>query len=271
MCDGPCSKKFLILLNCIFFFFGAALLGIGIWMKVDPMIVNYLQVVNINASDPLIDHASIVFIVVGAAAFIISFIGCCGAIKDSQGLLFVYIVLLLLLISGEIVGAVLAIVYRGEIEAQLGESLEKQIKEDYVMGSAQYDALNYMQTQLKCCGGNNYTDYMESAWYKNDSQVINGTKEYVPMQCCKLAGGDYLNPEPADFKQCQRAAMTGETDNEFLYSKGCHDALQQWFQHHSLIMLAIAFSAAAVQLLGVMCACSLRRALRDGKYVPGKQ
>ena len=58
-------------------------------MKMCPVIASYLHVVNIDATDPLIDYAAIVFIVVGAAAFIISLIGCCGAIKANQGLLFV--------------------------------------------------------------------------------------------------------------------------------------------------------------------------------------
>lgn len=270
MCDGGCAKKFLIVLNIIFFFGGALILGFGLWMKVCPMITQYLHVVNIEATDPLIDYAAFIFIVVGAAAFVISFVGCCGAYRANQGLLFVYILLLLVLILGEFVGAVLALVYRGKVEAALLDSMEGQVKEDYVNGTAEYDAWNYLQTELKCCGGNNFTDYQGSVWLTNTSTVINGTKEVVPMQCCVQGeeGESWTNPQPKDFQQCQKDASEGRTESKFLYTEGCHDALQTWFQQHCLIMMIIGFAIGAVQLLGIACACTLRRSLRDGKYVP---
>ncbi len=73
------------------FFFqasGAGVLAIGIWMRVDETIVNYLHVVNIHQTDPLIDHAGTIFIVVGALVFCVGFLGCFGAIRSSQGVLF---------------------------------------------------------------------------------------------------------------------------------------------------------------------------------------
>lgn len=266
MCDGACAKKCLIFLNILFFIAGAGVLGIGLWMKIDPMIVNYLHVVNINASDPLIDYAALVFIVVGAAAFVISLIGCCGAMRNSQGLLFVYIVLLLVLIGGEVVGAVLALIYRGEVQETLNESMEAQIKNDYDTGTAPFDAWNYLQVKLECCGANNYTDFKDSYWWNNTRTITNGTQEYVPMQCCKLSGGDYLNPHVADFHKCQEDARDHFHESEVLNTKGCHNELQDWFQQHSLIMMVIGFAVGAVQLLGVICACNLRKSLRTGKY-----
>ena len=67
---------------------GGAVLGIGLWMKLDEKIVNYLTVVNIDQSDPLIDHAAWLFIVVGAFVFFVGFLGCCGALRGSQSMLF---------------------------------------------------------------------------------------------------------------------------------------------------------------------------------------
>jgi len=273
MCDGGCAKKCLIFLNVLFFLGGAGLLGFGLWMKLCPMITQYLLVVNIDASDPLIEYAALVFIVVGAAAFVISLIGCCGAVRANQGLLFVYILLLLVLILGEVIGAVLALVYRGKVQSALLDSMTEQVQEDYYDGTAQYDAWNFIQTELKCCGGSNYTDYQNSVWAVNSSRVINGTKEVVPMTCCvQLEEGTSSDPKPVDFKQCQEAAAAGTAgESDFLFTEGCHDALQAWFEQHSLIMMIIGFGIGAVQLFGILCACSLRRALRDGKYVPSSQ
>lgn len=46
------------------------------------------QVVNIDATDSLIEHASTLFIIVGAFVFVVGFLGCCGALKKHPGMLF---------------------------------------------------------------------------------------------------------------------------------------------------------------------------------------
>ena len=53
-----------------------------------------------------------------------------------------------MLILGEFLGAVLALVYRGKVEAALLGAMEEQITEDYYNGTADYDAWNYLQTSV---------------------------------------------------------------------------------------------------------------------------
>ena len=62
---------------------GAAILGVGIWLKVDPRITQLLQVANTANSTNLISAAAIVLIVVGALMFLIGGLGCCGAMQES--------------------------------------------------------------------------------------------------------------------------------------------------------------------------------------------
>lgn len=262
MCDAPCSKKILIFLNIIFFLAGAGLLGIGLWMRLDPMLVNYLHVVNIDQTDPLIDYAGTVFMAVGGAAFIISVIGCCGAIREHQGFLFIYIILLLLLIVGEIVGAVLALVYRSKIEGALMDSMEKQVREDYTSGNVTYTPWNYLQFELKCCGANNYTDYIGSYWWNNDRKPQNETEQFVPDQCCVASQGEYDKPIIKDWKQCQNDAKAKVSQSEALYTGGCYQGLEDWFMQHSLIMMLLGFAIGAIQILGLITACGLRNALK---------
>ena len=68
---------------------GGGLLGIGIWMKLDETIVNYLHVVNVAGSDPLLDHAATLFIAVGGFVFLVGFLGCCGALRKNQACLII--------------------------------------------------------------------------------------------------------------------------------------------------------------------------------------
>jgi len=55
---------------------------------VKPAVVNYLDVIAVDAADPLIQHAAVLFVVVGALVFLVGFVGCCGAYHENQRLLF---------------------------------------------------------------------------------------------------------------------------------------------------------------------------------------
>lgn len=66
---------------------GAALLGVGIWFKVDKNINSYFDVVDVDTQDPYFDYAVYVLIGFGAFVFLVGFCGCCGAIRESKCLL----------------------------------------------------------------------------------------------------------------------------------------------------------------------------------------
>ena len=66
-------------------------LGLGIWAIVDKNKMAVLAKVGAENSDfnfvGLLESASIVLIVGGAAVLLLGFFGCCGAAKESQSLL----------------------------------------------------------------------------------------------------------------------------------------------------------------------------------------
>jgi hypothetical protein len=67
---------------------GAVLVGVAVWMCMDPTIVNYLHVIEIQDNDNLLTLASYVLLAAGALSFIVGLLGCLGAIREHQGLLF---------------------------------------------------------------------------------------------------------------------------------------------------------------------------------------
>lgn len=80
LCDVPMCFTLLQIL-------GLGVLGIGIWLKVDQTVANLGQAVNIGLSDPVIDIVAWLFIGAGIFVFVVGFLGCCSAIKESQILL----------------------------------------------------------------------------------------------------------------------------------------------------------------------------------------
>ena len=67
----------------IFQILGCAILGIGIWVRVDE---NFAEYTKIGESQTLYAGAYIL-IAVGAVIMFLGFLGCCGAIKESQCML----------------------------------------------------------------------------------------------------------------------------------------------------------------------------------------
>ena len=59
----------------------------GIWIKVDKSILRYEDVVTINSPNTYLEMAAWTLIGIGSFVFIVGFLGCCGAIKESKCML----------------------------------------------------------------------------------------------------------------------------------------------------------------------------------------
>lgn len=57
-------------------------------MKLHPTILSHQSVVDVSSADPFVSYAAVVFIVIGAVAFVVGFFGCCGAFKEQPSCLF---------------------------------------------------------------------------------------------------------------------------------------------------------------------------------------
>ena len=66
---------------------GAALLGLGIWLMVDKNVLSYIDIVTWDSSDPYLDVVAYVLIGTGSFIFLVGFCGCCGALRESRGLI----------------------------------------------------------------------------------------------------------------------------------------------------------------------------------------
>ena len=63
---------------------GCAILGVGIWLRVDPNVAKYVNhAEEINVFYTL----AYVLMAIGIVIMVIGFLGCCGAIRESQCML----------------------------------------------------------------------------------------------------------------------------------------------------------------------------------------
>ncbi|XP_013782440.1 CD63 antigen-like [Limulus polyphemus] len=221
-------KYLLFAFNFIFVVTGAALIAVGAWVQAKA--AEYVDFLGDKYTS-----APILLIVVGVIIFILSFMGCCGAIKENYCMVMTFAVLLFIIFVLELVAGILAYVYKSEVETVLRKNMKNAMMN---YNESNHDIVTKtwddMQSNLKCCGANN-----ASEWKKYMGEVN------LPYSCC---------PGKDPTKPCQI------TDDHF--TKGCVDALASFLEDKILVVGGVGIGIAFVQIIGIIFSCCLARAIK---------
>uniref|UniRef100_A0A8C1RN21 Tetraspanin n=1 Tax=Cyprinus carpio TaxID=7962 RepID=A0A8C1RN21_CYPCA len=223
-------KTMMFLFNGIIFLAGAAILGVGIWVKVDSgSVLSFLQ--NIQGAPGELGqvlNVGYLLIAVGAVLVILGFLGCCGAIRESKCMLLLFFIIILLVFIAEVAGAIVLLVFKPLAEnliKQVGTEVVKSIRNDYGKNPDVTGLWNTTMTSLKCCGFNNYTDF-------TNSYFVNDTKSY-PFQCCHRV-------------PCIEITAFNST------VPGCFPALKKLVDDNAVIIIGVALGIAALELAAMI-------------------
>uniref|UniRef100_A0A672PBM5 Tetraspanin-18-like n=1 Tax=Sinocyclocheilus grahami TaxID=75366 RepID=A0A672PBM5_SINGR len=102
-----CIKYLMFIFNFFIFLGGAFLLGVGIWVLVDP--TGFREIV---AANPLLFTGVYTILIMGGMLFLLGFLGCCGAIRENKCLLLFFFMLILIIFLAELAVAILALIFR---------------------------------------------------------------------------------------------------------------------------------------------------------------
>ncbi|CAI9723428.1 CD9 antigen-like isoform X2 [Octopus vulgaris] len=109
-----CIKYLMFAFNFIFWLLGCAILGVGIWIRIDPTFQMYIDD---NFNLPYL--GAYILIGVGVLMMIIGFIGCCGAIRKSQCLLASFFICLFIIFAILLGAGIFAIISKSNDELDL--------------------------------------------------------------------------------------------------------------------------------------------------------
>lgn len=252
-CDNL-LKTFLFITNLLIFILSCVVLGLGIWILVDsPSLVQILE--QNNVSVPIYSSAVIIFIVVASAAILISFLGCCGAYKESRCMLatyfFLVLGLLILITVGTVIGMSEGI---GSLTAPLKDTLYMYDTTSNRVDVKQITELwDQVQEDFHCCGVESAYDWKENPRYSGEEYIedsgaiLMGVK--VPKSCCATA---------QDKARCQ---VTPSSKNG-AYIVGCFELLADDISTHQNLVGGVAIAIIVIMGLDLliafyMCACSL--------------
>jgi len=152
----------------------------------------------------------IALIVVGCVALVISFLGCCGAIKESYPMLYSYGGVLLILFIIEIVAAGMIIGFKNDLKAEAIHGILDQMEHyryNWANRTDEYNVVDDMQRSLHCCGAENVTD-----WNRIPPYNATGPSNYnYPSSCClnALPGQECHTPFPTPCWQAIQDEISG--------------------------------------------------------------
>ncbi|XP_063153927.1 tetraspanin-1 [Candoia aspera] len=169
-------KVMMILFNLGIFLGGSTLLGIGIWVSVDSK--SFLQIFGpVSTSVFQFVNVGYLLIALGAVLFLLGFLGCCGAQKESKCLLIMFFTIILIIFIIEVTAAVVALVYTSLAETILQGTVTQLLRDEYGKSKPVTEVWNTTMTELQCCGLSNYTDFSNSYYYLKENNTY-------PAQCC---------------------------------------------------------------------------------------
>jgi len=227
-----CIKYLMFFFNFIFWLSGLALIIIGAIIR-----ANYGDY--FSYADSKFASAPVFIIVVGVVVFVIGFLGCCGAYKENYCMVTTFSVLLGIIFLLEIVAGALGFAYKKKVEEKVEDALKDAVKKyfDSEQPGAK-DLLDWAQQRFECCGRNSSDEYGPPG-SSNNSTVCPG-------------GG---------VASCYK----GDSCSGEKYTKGCQQSFIDFIKHNLAIVGAVAIGIAFVQLLGIIFACCLMKAIK-GDY-----
>lgn len=200
------------------------MLGVGIWLLVSDDFTKYS-----DADDNLsfIYTGAYILVAIGGLIMIIGFLGCCGAIRESQCMLGCFFFLLFIIFAVLLGAGIWAVISKDEVRTIVRKVLNKQIQQacdPKVPNSKSVNFLNHVQDQFQCCGVDGITDY-----------------------------NDFTNCNVSKSEPC----VAEEINN------GCLDKASAWFEQNILIVAGVAIGIAVVLILGMIFSIVLCCAIRD--------
>jgi len=251
--------------NLLIFLLGIAVLGCGIWVLVDsPSFFDILDKAHdicgnvtdngcdaMDSTISLYASAAYILIVISALVVIISFFGCCGAMKENKCMLGTYFTVILALFIVMVVGAVLG--YSGNLESAIKDPMEnalKQYKDNPVndQGKAYKTLWNTVQEELKCCGIDNVYD-----WQQNGTDFGFTSGHTKPDGCCRVG-------RKGDLDQAAKTDCLENADgpmSEKFYFEGCYTAMKKQVEENQNVLVGVAIGVVVVMFLNMLFSFAL--------------
>ncbi|KAL7297810.1 hypothetical protein TKK_0008843 [Trichogramma kaykai] len=230
-----CIKTLIVLVNILFVITGLLIILIG--STIYRIYDDYASVM-----DPVFSSPGTMLIVVGAIIFVIAFLGCCGALKESTCMVLTFAALLTTTLVVEVSAGITAFALKDRVTAAVSQNLNQTIHM-YTYDEKARISIDLIQEQLRCCGFNGYNDWEEILQNTNSSAK-------VPQSCCSIR---------------RHAGRTTYTPCSRIHARGCAKGMELVVKNSAYYLTTGAVVLALLQLGGILFAIKLGNMIRKRK------
>nr|XP_033798621.1 tetraspanin-15 [Geotrypetes seraphini] len=232
-----CLKFTLVAYSTAFWLIGSLVLAVGIYAEVERQKYRTLQGAFLAPA--------IILILLGIVMFVVSFIGVLASLRDNLTLLKVFMYTLGICLLLELIGGILALVFRHQTMDFFNNNIRKGI-ENYYDDLDFKNIMDFVQKQFKCCGGADFKDWDKNAYHKCSSPGPLACG--VPYTCC-ISNKTAVMNTLCGYKTIDQERLKVQ---HIIYTRGCTDAVILWFLDNYKIMAIVLLSVLIPQFLGVL-------------------
>ncbi|XP_067902197.1 CD81 molecule a [Heterodontus francisci] len=156
-----CIKYLLFVFNFLFWLAGGVVLGVALWLRHDPQTTSVLDTHLEDKSAPSTFFIGVYILIgVGAVMMIVGFLGCYGAIQESQCMLGTFFACLVILFACEVAAGIWGFVNKDEVAKEM-KAFYNQASTTYLTPLQKPEkkeqakaVLIALHNALDCCGAN---------------------------------------------------------------------------------------------------------------------
>ncbi|CAJ1059592.1 tetraspanin-33 [Xyrichtys novacula] len=224
---GYRAIKYTLFISCYFFWVVSALLiAVGTYAK----IAKEKNVVDTLAVDP-----ALLLIVVGSVMFLITFLGCFGALRNIICLLKTFLVILTAILLLQIAAGVVGYLFT-DMVMERTEKLMMRAVVRYREDPDLENAIDFVQKKFQCCGVESYKDWSQNVYFECSDTNPSLEACGVPFSCCVgLQNQTVLNT------MCGYGVHLLEESSaaEEVFTIGCSDKIVWWAKNNLLLVAGL--------------------------------
>ncbi|KAM6943273.1 tetraspanin-15 [Xenentodon cancila] len=231
-------KFLLFFYACGWWFIGGFILAIGIYAEVERQRYKTLEGIFLAPA--------VILIILGVVMFIVSLIGVLASLRDNLTLLKVFMYTLGICLFVELLGGILALVFRSQTVDLVNKNIRKGIV-NYYDDLDFKNIMDFVQKKFMCCGGQEFIDW-EVNMYHNCS-APGPLACGVPYTCCITNKPNEVANTMCGYKVLDKSRLELV---DFIYVRGCTDAFFIWLMDNYKIMAGLLLGILLPQFFGVI-------------------
>ncbi|XP_072453114.1 CD9 antigen-like [Notamacropus eugenii] len=180
-----CITYLLFGFNFIFWLAGIAVLAIGLWLRFDSQTKSIFEQEENNSS-----FYTGVYILIGAGALmmLVGFLGCCGAVQESQCMLGLFFAFLLVIFATEIAAAIWGYSHKEKVIREIMEFYRETYNKMKTKEGPYNETLKAIHHALDCCGLTGVLDQLITDTCPNKDLIST-----VTIKPCPIATEEVFN------------------------------------------------------------------------------